>query len=152
MIRNDETTIRSVRTTAATGGFRRGIAVVCLALGAVVASPAQDGQASPDTVKFKTLFSFDTGTDGYIPGQNLVQGFDGNLYGTTYAGGASFSGNVFRLTPGGAVTRLYSFCSQPSQQLRLADVRPERQPARHDNRQRRQRGRHNLQDHTSRCT
>jgi uncharacterized repeat protein (TIGR03803 family) len=41
-----------------------------------------------------------------------VQATDGNFYGTTYHGGASNSGTVFKITPTGALTTLYSFCSQ----------------------------------------
>ena len=43
---------------------------------------------------------------------NLIQGTDGNYYGTTNAGGANAKGTVFKLTPAGVLTTLYSFCSQ----------------------------------------
>jgi uncharacterized repeat protein (TIGR03803 family) len=42
----------------------------------------------------------------------LVQATDGNFYGTTQLGGAYRDGTVFKITPGGALTTLYSFCSQ----------------------------------------
>jgi uncharacterized repeat protein (TIGR03803 family) len=58
-----------------------------------------------------TLHSF-VGTDGSLPFDVLVQGSDGNLYGTTRDGGAHSSGAVFKITPDGALTTLYSFCSQ----------------------------------------
>jgi uncharacterized repeat protein (TIGR03803 family) len=48
---------------------------------------------------FTTLLSFDV-TDGANPVQVLVQGTDGNLYGTTGAGGANNAGTVFEITPG----------------------------------------------------
>jgi len=51
-------------------------------------------------------------TDGYLPYAGLVQGTDGNFYGTTLAGGANNEGTVFKMTPGGTLTTLYSFCSQ----------------------------------------
>jgi uncharacterized repeat protein (TIGR03803 family) len=50
-------------------------------------------------------------TDGAGPQANLVQAIDGNLYGTTGGGGAFGGGTVFRITPGGTLTTLYSFCS-----------------------------------------
>jgi uncharacterized protein (TIGR03437 family) len=50
--------------------------------------------------------------DGQVPITGLVQGTDGNFYGTAYAGGANSVGTVFKLSPGGALTTLYAFCSQ----------------------------------------
>ena len=41
-----------------------------------------------------------------------MQGTDGNFYGTTIFGGANAEGTVFKVTPGGQLTTLYSFCSQ----------------------------------------
>jgi uncharacterized repeat protein (TIGR03803 family) len=60
---------------------------------------------------FTSLYSFD-GTDGSLPLAALVQGTDGNFYGTTYEGGANGDGTVFKITPSGALTTLYNFCSQ----------------------------------------
>jgi uncharacterized repeat protein (TIGR03803 family) len=36
---------------------------------------------------------------------------DGNLYGTTEFGGGSGGGTIFKLTPNGKLTTLYSFCA-----------------------------------------
>jgi uncharacterized repeat protein (TIGR03803 family) len=55
---------------------------------------------------FKTLANFD-GTNGDDP-EGLVQGTDGNFYGTT-AGGGTGSGTIFKITPGGVLTTLHSF-------------------------------------------
>ena len=63
-----------------------------------------------------TLHSFDT-TDGAYPESGLIQATNGDLYGTTIDGGANCTssggcGTVFKITPGGTLTTLYSFCSQ----------------------------------------
>src|ERR1700719_3387537 len=61
-----------------------------------------------------TLWSF-SGDDGAAPYDGLVQGSDGNFYGTAYVGGAStncFSdgnGTVVRVSPSGSLTTLHSF-------------------------------------------
>jgi uncharacterized repeat protein (TIGR03803 family) len=47
--------------------------------------------------------------DGANPGAGLVQGNDGNFYGTTIFGGASGSGTAFKMTPDGTLTVLNSF-------------------------------------------
>ena len=59
---------------------------------------------------FTVIHSFN-GLDGGNPQAALLQGTDGNFYGTTYAGGpnASAAGTVFRITPDGNLTTLYSF-------------------------------------------
>ncbi|HEY3637922.1 MAG TPA: choice-of-anchor tandem repeat GloVer-containing protein [Rhizomicrobium sp.] len=51
-------------------------------------------------------------TDGGVPGGGLIADAAGNLYGTNEAGGAYRWGNVFKITPGGAETVLYSFCPE----------------------------------------
>jgi uncharacterized repeat protein (TIGR03803 family) len=61
---------------------------------------------------FQSLASFD-GSNGAGP-HALVQGTDGNFYGTTQGGGTNNSGTVFQLKPGGALTTLYNFCLQPN--------------------------------------
>mgnify|MGYP002401987095 CR=1 FL=1 len=60
---------------------------------------------------FTTLVDFDQ-TNGGQPAAALVQGLDGNLYGTTSSGGANNGGTVFRMTPEGKLTTVYSFCSK----------------------------------------
>jgi uncharacterized repeat protein (TIGR03803 family) len=60
------------------------------------------------TGQFKTIGSF-TYTNGYYPIAPLVQGTDGDLYGTTWEGGASGIGSVFRVTSKGKITTLHSF-------------------------------------------
>ena len=65
-------------------------------------------------VTFTTLLQFDY-TDGAFPNSGpQIQGLDGNFYGTTQAGGANNHGTIFKITSGGALTTLYSFCPQKS--------------------------------------
>lgn len=59
---------------------------------------------------FNTLYSFGaTGSDGKFPRSGVALGVDGQLYGTTYAGGAFGSGTVYRVTTNGVESQLYSF-------------------------------------------
>jgi uncharacterized repeat protein (TIGR03803 family) len=59
---------------------------------------------------FTTLHNF-SGPDGSAPNATLVQGPDGNLYGTSFYGGVHNAGTLYKITPGGALTTLYIFCS-----------------------------------------
>jgi uncharacterized repeat protein (TIGR03803 family) len=72
-----------------------------------------------------TLYNFCSLTncaDGAYPASSLIQASDGNFYGTTLGGGtgnpagcpdsSQGCGTIFRLTPWGDLTTLYSFCSQ----------------------------------------
>jgi uncharacterized repeat protein (TIGR03803 family) len=61
--------------------------------------------------KFYDFCSQPNCTDGGTPNGGLVQAADGNFYGTTHAGGASGDGTVFKISPTGVLTTLYSFCS-----------------------------------------
>ena len=68
-----------------------------------------------------TLYSFCSQpncSDGATPVAGLVQGSDGNFYGTTLDGGAyclpQGCGTVFKITPEGTLTTLYNFCSAPN--------------------------------------
>ena len=64
--------------------------------------------------KLTTIYSFCPSgfpcSDGYFPYAGLVQGTDGNFYGMAQQGGANGFGTVFKITPVGALTTLYSFC------------------------------------------
>ena len=70
---------------------------------------------------YSNLYSFGSVTnDGADPYAGLVQGSDGNFYGTTYGGGTSTNcsiygcGTVFRISPSGNYTNLYSFGRSPT--------------------------------------
>jgi len=79
------------------------------------------------TGKLSVLYSFSydtsssTAPNGWFPQAGLVQGKDGNFYGVATEGGTggeacadttglSGCGTVFKLTPGGTLTVLHSFC------------------------------------------
>jgi uncharacterized repeat protein (TIGR03803 family) len=62
------------------------------------------------SAQFTTLASFNN-SNGASP-SSLVQGSDGNFYGTAAQGGANGDGTVFQMTPAGVLTTLYSFCVQ----------------------------------------
>jgi uncharacterized repeat protein (TIGR03803 family) len=84
---------------------RRAYGVLLLCVATRIASAAQS---------FTTLHSFDYKVDGDGPVAALVQGTDGNFYGTTWgSGGAHLGGTVFKITPSGTLTTLYNFCSRP---------------------------------------
>jgi uncharacterized repeat protein (TIGR03803 family) len=62
-----------------------------------------------------TLYSFcslSNCSDGWGPVAGLVEGTDGNFYGTTVYNGYNSAGTVFKITPRGELTTLYTFCSQ----------------------------------------
>jgi uncharacterized repeat protein (TIGR03803 family) len=57
----------------------------------------------------KPLFNFPAVPFCDSPYGTLIQGTDGNFFGTTRGGGAHLHGTVFRIAPGGGFTTLYSF-------------------------------------------
>jgi uncharacterized repeat protein (TIGR03803 family) len=74
------------------------VLVFCAAV--VITSSAQN---------LTTLINFD-GSDGFDTElMSLVQGTDGNFYGTTSYGGTNNLGTVFKITPEGRLTTLHSF-------------------------------------------
>jgi uncharacterized repeat protein (TIGR03803 family) len=84
---------------------RSGISVMLAALWLCASGPLP-------AQTFTTLvnFNYTNGANPYF--MSLVQGTDGNLYGTTEGGGANDSGTVFKVTPTGTLTTLYSFCAK----------------------------------------
>jgi len=61
------------------------------------------------TGKESVLYSFTWGADSGFPKGSLVMDAKGNLYGTTYGGGTSNPGTVFKVTKSGKETVLYTF-------------------------------------------
>jgi uncharacterized repeat protein (TIGR03803 family) len=68
-----------------------------------------------------TLYSFGFPPSASFPRAALLKGTDGNFYGTTYYGGTNSCiyggtnygcGTIFKITPSGTLTTLYSFCSK----------------------------------------
>lgn len=57
---------------------------------------------------FSGTFGSGDGSNPYAP---LLLGKDGNFYGTTIGGGSGGNGTVFRISPSGAFTNLFSFTS-----------------------------------------
>lgn len=87
-------------------GLSTTLALAVLLLGTTTISSAQ--------VTFTNLLDFNN-TDGANPYYvYLVQGTDGHLYGTAMGGGQYGVGTVYKVTTDGALTQLYSFCSQPA--------------------------------------
>jgi uncharacterized repeat protein (TIGR03803 family) len=58
---------------------------------------------------FTVLYSFKAPPDGDLPLSGVIRDAAGNLYGTTYYGGASGYGTVFKIDKHGNETILYSF-------------------------------------------
>jgi len=66
------------------------------------------------TGKLTTLYRFcanSTCSDGAIPQGLLVQGKDGNLYGTTDGGGGQDTGTIYKIGLRGKLTTLHTFCN-----------------------------------------
>ncbi len=63
--------------------------------------------------KFKLLHSFAGTPDGVNPYGSLVRDASGNLYGTTFYGGTSGYGSVFKLSKSGKLTVLHCFNYSP---------------------------------------
>src|ERR1017187_8845912 len=108
-VRQRSTTMkRTVNVLSKLNWGTRACAVLVLCTTTAIALPAQ-------VVTLTTLHRFCSQSgcpDGVAPTAGPVQATNGDLYGTTLSGGANHAGTVFKITPGGMLTTLYSFCSQ----------------------------------------
>ncbi len=93
--------------------FIVGLTLAVLGL-ALIAPPAIDGASSPSAKTYTEvlLHSFALDPDGANPTASLVLDGAGNLYGTTFRGGAHHTGTVFKVGVTGHETVLYSFSSR----------------------------------------
>ena len=108
---SDNTAVAQISNASGSNGLATALAVgsanISAALGSVL-SPAVTLSVTAPTET--VLYSFaNSGGDGANPYAGLVQGSDGNFYGTTSNGGTIGIGTVFKITPAGVETVLYSF-------------------------------------------
>ncbi|HTO87963.1 MAG TPA: choice-of-anchor tandem repeat GloVer-containing protein [Thermoanaerobaculia bacterium] len=88
----------------ATSNRRGALASAFLLLGLCAGIGPAGGQV------LTVLHSFSgTGDDGSTPEAGLVEGSDGNFYGTTSGGGSNGVGTIFQITPGGTLMTIHSF-------------------------------------------
>lgn len=98
--------------------------------GKLYGTTASGGKLASGTVfritsggQLTTLYNFCSQancSDGRVPAAGLVQGTDGNFYGTTRLGGSNDDpscngqgcGTIFQITPAGKLMTIYNFCSQ----------------------------------------
>src|ERR1022692_4644394 len=108
-VRQRSTTMkRTVNVLSKLNWGTRACAVLVLCATTAIALPAQIA-----TLTTIHRFCSQSGCpDGAGPYAGLVQATNGGLYGTTYGGGTNSAGTIFKITPGGTLTTLYSFCSQ----------------------------------------
>ena len=86
--------------------MKRSLSILAAFLGLTAAATPSFG------AKLDVLYTFAgyfPQKDGQGPAAGVVADAQGNLYGTTFEGGANNDGTVFKLTPDGTETVLYSF-------------------------------------------
>jgi uncharacterized repeat protein (TIGR03803 family) len=91
--------------TLALDQFRSRRRAVAIFLFCMIVTVPSTGQTFTNLVNFGS-------PNGVSPFGVLVQGLDGNFYGTTAGGGTNSRGTVFKVTPAGQLSTIYNFCSQ----------------------------------------
>ena len=107
------------------GGLPRGGVIVDPASGTLYGTTSYYGDNSAGTIfalansggtwNYTLLYTFCSEADcddGNAPFAGLAEDATGNLYGTTYFGGAQDDGVVFEFTAGGKLNVLHAFCSE----------------------------------------
>ena len=97
--------------------------------GMLYGTTSEGGAAAAGTV-FKVtpqgvesvLYSFAAGNDAGFPASGLVLDAAGNLYGTTLGGGTHGFGTVYKVTPRGAESVLWSFADVPDGSLSQSNL------------------------------
>jgi uncharacterized repeat protein (TIGR03803 family) len=89
------------------GRIRIALALTVVLVAAVVSSQPAQAQS------FNVVYAFTGGADGGTPPSALILDATGNLYGTTYFGGVSKAGVVYKLDSTGKETVLHSFHGKP---------------------------------------
>jgi uncharacterized repeat protein (TIGR03803 family) len=83
-------------------------ACIVLALFSLAAAP----RAAAQTDGFTESVILNVGLDGSNPSSGVIQAADGNFYGTTSSGGSQYDGALYKVTPSGTASIVYSFCVQ----------------------------------------
>jgi uncharacterized repeat protein (TIGR03803 family) len=104
-------------------GGKESMRRILLAVAASVLVSAGSVSAQP---YFDVLHVFDPTTEGTTLAGALIQGTDGDFYGTTTSGGPLSFGTVFKMTPRGSVTILHAFAggadgARPGSLMQAAD-------------------------------
>ena len=84
--------------------------------GNLYGTTSQGGSVGPGVIykmttngDLTTIYSFPSGAGGETPFSGVIEGSDGNFYGTTFSGGANNRGMIFTVAPDGSFTGLHSF-------------------------------------------
>jgi uncharacterized repeat protein (TIGR03803 family) len=99
--------------------FRRFLTLTTFVCFFCVTAFAQQTSTPTITALFKFTCNGNLCSNGFFPKGKLVQAQDGNFYGATSSGGAAAGsgGTIFKITPAGVLTTLFSFDSDGNGQF-----------------------------------